>query len=73
MALILNGRVEARLDAFRTEFEDRLDSFRAKVEAKLTGLRSELISRIERVSDDQKQCYTILGEHKEKIESLEKR
>ena len=73
MALILNGRVEASLDAFRTEFEERLDSFRAEVGAKLTGLRSELISRIDRISDDQKQFYTILGEHKGKMESLEKR
>lgn len=62
VAVILNGRMEARLDSFRSE-----------VEAKFTSLRSGLIARIDRVSDDQKQFYMILGEHKGKIESLDKR
>ena len=55
------------------DLESRLDALRGEVETKLTGLRSELISRIDRVSDDQKQFYMILGEHKGKIESIEKR
>ncbi len=62
VAIVLNGRMEARLDAFRTE-----------VEAKFTSLRGELIARIDRISDDQKQFYMILGEHKGKIESTAKR
>ncbi len=62
IAVVLNGRMEAKLDSFRSE-----------VEAKFASLRGELISRIDRVSDDQKQFYMILGEHKGKIESMEKR
>ncbi len=51
---------------------DKIDSLRIETDAKLTGLRSDLTARIDRVSDDQKQFYMILGEHKGKIESLEK-
>lgn len=69
VALILNGRMEARLDNFRAE----ILALRTKMEGKLTGLRSELISRIDRISVDQKQFYMILGEHKGKIDSFEKR
>ena len=76
IALVLNGRMEARLDSFREEFLGRIDSVRGEVNSvrgELTATRSELISRIDRVSDDQKQFYMILGEHKGKIDSLEKR
>ncbi len=59
-AFILNGRTEARLDSLCEEFLGRIESVRRE----LTATRSELVSRIDRVSDDQKQFSMILGEHK---------
>ncbi len=69
IAFILNGRMEARVESVRGELMTRIDAVRGE----LTATRSELIARIDRVSDDQKQFYMILGEHKGRIDSLEKR
>ncbi len=69
VAVVLNGRMEAKLDSFRSEVEAKFASLRDEI----GSVRGELISRIDRVSDDQKQFYMILGEHKGKIESMEKR
>ena len=60
---------DERLTAMRSEIRADMLTMRSEIKADFTALSA----RVDRVADAQSHFYNILGEHKGKIEMLEKR
>ncbi len=83
IALIMNGRLEARIDRveasvngrvdrLEASLNARIDRVEASVDARIDRVETSVNARIDRLTDDLRQFYMILGKHDKSIEMLEK-
>jgi hypothetical protein len=69
VALILDGRLETRMESINIRLESRMDVMNAHLEGRI----ELLASRIDRLAADLSQFYMVLGRHHKAIETLEKK
>ena len=84
VALVLNGRLEGRMDKMGSDFNARIDKMGVDLNARMDKMGvdlnaridkvgADLHARIDRVSADLTQFYSMLGKHEKAIEVLEKK
>ena len=71
IALIMSGRLESSLKSRMDKLESKIDRVEASVNARIDRVEAS-VARIDRLSDDLRQFYMILGKHDKAIDLLEK-
>lgn len=61
-----------RIETVQTELNGKIENVQSGLSAKIERVQSDLTARIDRMQADLGNFYGILGEHKAKIENLEK-